>query len=79
MGTVIINLNQVHPPKIYLLANILRNLLAKLVSDSPLATWRVDSAIPDKEQCNTLFVYFRSDTLYLNVVHSIWVSEHDHH
>ena len=45
-GPVTITLTQVHSSKKYFLANLLRNLLAKLVSDSPLATWRVVSAIP---------------------------------
>ena len=33
-------------PNISVLANLIRNPLAKLDSDSPLATWRVVSAIP---------------------------------
>ena len=39
-----IHLNE--SPKISVLANLIRYLLAKLLSDSPLATWRVVSAIP---------------------------------
>ena len=67
-GHVTIYLNHMHSPKNNFLANLLRNLLAKLVSDSPLATWRVVSAIPARhvltirqivyEQCSKLSIYF---------------------
>ena len=44
-------------PDISVLANLIINLLAKLVSDSPLATWRAVSANPgyDLKQIATEF------------------------
>ena len=46
-------------PNISVLANLIRNPLAKLDSDSPLATWRVVSAIP-----GDLFVMHRGQKFY---------------